>query len=510
VFVANGKAMLAAAIRPVAALLVLALLAGCRGGEAQDPPLRVDAVSDRAQRLIVADAVSAGLTARDSRGQVIPGLAQSWRVSDDGMGIVFRLRAATFVGGRTVTAADVVASIERARSGRAGPLARDLLAGVTEVNAPLDDVVELRLSTPQPELLELLATPPLAVRSRVGRETAGAFLAGPEPRAERPGAPLPDGLRLTRNPRFYAAETVALAAVTVRSFDPDAAIARFNRGETDLVLGGGLEGLASVRIAARPQELELEQPRASLLLLVNRRIAGLDNPGVRRALALAIDRQGLGRAIFGSSAAAAVQALSPSNLAGYAPPQPSWGGAPFVGRQEEARRLLGEAGYDNVNPLRLKVAIRQSRAEARLLERVAADLDVVGVELSLVQRDEAGHRRALASGDFDLALVQRDTPVDSPLPFLLPFLCERNRHGVCLPEADRKLAESWSAPTRAARLAALAEAERLWVEDGAAIGLVQPLGWALRSQRIQGFAPNPGGSHSLRHISIDPTRRLLP
>jgi ABC-type transport system substrate-binding protein len=488
-------------------LLLALLLAGCRAGDGEEPPLRVDAVGDRAQRAIVADAVSAGLTARDAEGRVVPGLAQSWRVSSDGLGIVFRLRPAAFVGGKPVTAADAVAAVERARAGRAGPVVRDLLAGVTEVNAPLEDVVELRLSTPQPELLELLATPALAIRARANRETAGPYLAGPEPVAEG-GAP--GGTRLTRNPRFFAAESVQIAAATVRTAEADAAVARFNRGETDLVLGGGLDGLAAARVTAKREALILEQPRAALLLLVNHRQPALADGRVRRALQVAINRQGLGRGFFGSSAAVGVQALSPSNLAGYQPPQPAWAAAPFVGRQEAARRLLAQAGYDGIGQrLSLAVAVADSQAEARLLELVAADLGEIGVDLKLVRRDEAAHRKALAAGNFDLALVRRDTPVDSPLPFLLPFLCERNRHGVCLPEADRLIAESWKAPTRAARLQALAGAERLWAEDGAAIGLVQPLGWSLLAPRIAGFAANPGGSHALRHLSIDQTRRLL-
>ena len=93
------------------------LLAGCRGADEDTPPLRVDAVGDRAARLLIADAVNAGLTARDSAGLVVPGLAQSWRVSDDGLSIVFRLRPAHFVGGAEVKAADVVASLNRARRG---------------------------------------------------------------------------------------------------------------------------------------------------------------------------------------------------------------------------------------------------------------------------------------------------------------------------------------------------------------------------------------------------------
>lgn len=485
----------------LALLLPALLLAACRGTEDEAPPLAVDAVGQPAHDAIVADSVSSGLTARDAAGRIIPGLAQSWRVSDDGLSIVFRLREARFADGRAVTAADALSSLERARSGRAGATTRELLAGVTAVAAPLDNVVELKLSTPQPELIELLATPPLAVRPRGRPGTAGPFLA--ETQAGAAGEP-PSTL-LGRNPAWFGAEQLGFESATVRTSAPDAAVARFNRGETELVLGGGLDGLGTARVTARREALLLEQPRAALLLLVNHRHAALGKVEIRRALQVAINREALGPALFGTQAAAPINGIVPANVAGYTPPAPVWAGRPLVVRQEEARGLL--AGL--ASPLRLTVAATDSPAEARLLTAVGADLAEVGVELVLARRTPADHARAVARGDYELALVRHDTPVDSPLPFLLPLRCSKNRAGVCLPEADKLLAGSWAAPTRAERLTMLAAAEKLWAEDAAVIGLVQPLGWSLVAPRIRGFTPNPSGSHALRHLTLDPDRRLL-
>jgi oligopeptide transport system substrate-binding protein len=494
---------------PLAPLGAALLLGACGGGDAQDLTLQVDAVGTRSERAIVADAISEGLTARDAAGQVVPGLAQSWRVSDDGLSIVFRMRPSSFAGGRPVTAADAVASLQRARTGRAGPQVRDLLAGVTAVSAPLDTVVELRLSTPQPEVLELLAIPALAVRRSGTRETAGPFLIGTAPAPADPASTDPKPTRLVRNPNFHAAATVPLEAADVRAVEAEAAIRRFNRGEADLVVGGGLEGLGTARVTARREALLLEQPRTALLLLVNHKRPPLADQRVRRALMLGVDRAALGQRVFGSQAAAEVRSLVPGNIAGYRPPEAPWSGQPFVGRQEDARRLLAEAGADSLaQPLTLAVAIQDSDAEARLMELVARDYAALGITLRLERRDAAAHRRAIATGAFDLALIRRETPIDSPIPFLTPFQCSRNRHGVCLPEADRLLADSWKAPSRSERLLALAAAERLWAEDGAAIGLVQPLGWSLVSRRVTGFAANPSGSHSLSHLAIQQRRQI--
>ncbi len=490
------------------------LLAACGGTDTEEPPLRIDTISAAATEAVIADSTAAGMTARDAEGRVVPGLAQSWRVSDDGLSIVFRLRDALFVGGRPVTAADVVASVELARKSPAGSGARDLLAGITRVSAPLDDVVELRLSTPQPELLELLATPALATRYRGRQAHAGPFTAAPEPL--EPGAPAPAGepaerpKRLTRNPDFFAADSVALAAATVRSTTPDIAIQRFNRGETDLVLGGELDGLGSARVTARRETLRLEQPRAALLLLVNHKRGKLADLGVRNALQLAVNRDAIGPALFGSQAARPVLGIVPGPIAAYAAPSPDWAGLPLVARQEEARRLMAEAGINPVSArLRLAVAVSTSPADDKLITAIAGDYAAVGIDFVLIRRSPRDHARAIAEGEFELALVRRTSPIDSPMPFLMPNRCGANRHGVCLPEADALLQGSWTAPTLAERMAAIAAAERLWAEDGASIGLVQPIDWSLVSPRLAGFSTNASAAHALRHLSIVQDRKIL-
>ena len=517
------RALLPFVLMP-AVLVPAMLLAGCRPGADDEPPLLVDAVSPRAERAIVADAVSAGLTALDANGRVVPGLAQSWRVFDEGRSIVFRLRPVHFADDSPIKAADAVSAIQAARRGAAGPQIRDLLAGVTAVSAPLETVVEIRLSTPQPELLELLAAPQLAVRQSGRRAAIGPFIVRREAtHASDRDAPAPPGLRLARNPGYFGADTVKLQAAVLHTQPVEDAIRRFNRGETQLLLGGGLDGLATARVTAKRDTLLLETPRSGLLLLVNYRRPALAERNVRRALQLAINRDALAQTLFGTQAAAPLLALSAGNIAGYAPPRPDWADLPFASRQLEAQRLLaesmpetgdasagGEAMASAAPPkLSFVVAVTDSPAETRMLTAVAADLAAVGVELKLARRGAEAHLKAIRDGDFDLALLRRDTPIDSPLPFLLPNLCNRNRHGVCLPEADKLIVESWASPTRAERLSKLAAAERLWAEDGAAIGLVQPIGWSLVSPRISGIASNPSGSHALRHMTLSAERTFI-
>lgn len=483
-------------------LFLLAMfVVACADTDEPEPPLRIDSVTETEMRRVVGGAISTGLTAWDADGRIVPGLAQSWRVSDNGLFIVFRLRGAHYSDGRPILAQDVVSSIDRAR--RQQGVVGDLLAGVSDVSAPLANIIELRLTTPQPEILELLATPALGIRPdprspvRAGpympSTDAGSPAAAPAPHAE-----------LTRNSHYFASESVRIADIHVRHNGARAAIAAFQRGESDMVTGGRLHDFSEVRLLSGRVPVIIGPARAMLLLLVNHADGPLAQPDVRRALAMAIDRATLGPALFGSALAVPVSGLVPPGLGIETGTQ--WDQVSLAARRGEARRLLAEAGMPV--PLRLAVSIGDAAEEQRLVNMIGGDFAEIGVRLSVVRRSVASHIEAVETGNFMLALVSRETRIASPLPFLLPFRCAANGHGVCLPEADRLLAEAWQAPDMGARMAAYAAAARLWAEDGAAIGLVQPLTWALVSPRVDGFRPNPANIHPLGALSVSTDRRF--
>jgi len=496
-------------------LLVPALLlAGCDRIADAEPPLRIDAVGTGTVQAFVADSTGKGLTARDGQGRIVPGLAQSWRVSDDGLSIVFRLRDARFADGDPVSATDVVQSLNRARSSRGPMMVRAMLAGVSSVSTPLENVVEVRLTTPQPELLELLASSPLAIRpGGSGRSTAGPFKI--EPREDdasvKPAAGALAPVVLARNANYFAAGSVFPERVQLQPAGAEAAIARFNRGEVDVVTGGSLQGFGSARVLAKRNVLKLEKQRAGIFLLLNQRKPPLDDLRVRTALSMAVDRQALGLGLFGSPDAAAIPGLTPRSLIGYTDgPVPDWAQWPLVQRLEEARRLLAEAGFNpQTRRLKLQVAIPQSQEAERLIAQFADEWAAIGVDVALARRSPEAHAKAVGQGDFESALTMRTAAHDSPLPFLLPFGCGANRHGVCLAEADRLLASGWKATSLMERMQAMAAAERLWMNDGAAIGLVQPLGWSLVAPEISGWTPNPTGVHPLHSLQRTPARKLI-
>lgn len=494
-------------------VLAAILLSGCGPGPADRQVTTVAVVGDATESRLLAESMAGGLTEIDAAGNVVPGLARSWRLSSDGLSLVLRLREAHFADDSPITAEDVVASLADARRGRRGKLVAAMLAGITNIATPVAGTVALDLSTPQPELLELLSAPELGIVKRRAKAKSPPLAAGPYVATPDPGARPITNLR----PRPHAPETDGRAPPPIdlwRASTSDA-LGLFTSQRAGLVLGGGLDGLAEARATARRSTFILEQPRATLTLLINQRQPLLRQTEVRRALQLAINRDELARSLYGSQGAPPVLALAPGNILGYVPPTPDWAAESFAARQLQARRLLETAlAADPAHPspdapVVLSVAITSSRDDTAILNALASDFAAIGVELKLVRRSPAAHAKAIATGDFELALAHWQTPTDSPLPFLLPFVCG-NAMAVCVPDADQMIAESWHAGTLAERLAFLQTAERLWADDAVAIGLVQPLGWTLVAPTLSGVAANRSGRHLLRNLHTTDDRKFLP
>jgi peptide/nickel transport system substrate-binding protein len=165
------------AVRRAAALGLAAALAvtatGC--GKKAEGVVHVVVIGDRPQLVdpakgplsngerVLIDNVAQGLVQFDPRGQIVPGLGETWNVSDDGLSYIFRLANGTWPDGRKITADQVALMLRKLiASGSRDPL-KDALGSVDDVVAMTDRVIEIRLTQPRPHLLQLLAQPEMGL-----------------------------------------------------------------------------------------------------------------------------------------------------------------------------------------------------------------------------------------------------------------------------------------------------------------------------------------------------------
>ena len=470
-------------------------LSGCR--DRNNDALDVMAISDApptvadpadgpltaAQQVLMLN-VAQGLVRFDARGQIEPGLAERWNVSDDGLSYVFRLSGGEWPDGRSIQGRDVARLLTRTLRPASRNASKDALGAVAEVVAMTDRVIEIRLSAPRPNLLQLLAQPDFALT----REGLGTGPFQPVERTRPRGAvALLFVERVIDGPDNRDLVDLVVAP-TAR------AIAAFAGGEADLVLGGTFDDLPLVRRAKIARSAVRFDPVAGLFGLVPARRGGpLADKQLRSLLNRAIDRDAL-------VAALAVPGLAPratllqSGLEGLAPPaQPGWTAVSIVERRMQAfAEVRTMTGTDE--PMTLAIDLPDGPGGRILFDRLADDWGAIGIKL--VRADKATPA--------DLKLVDAVAPSASPAWFVRSFRC--TVRPLCSTAADEAMSSARAATIADQRGAFIREASRLLEEESLFLPLAAPVRWSLVGARIQGFAENIVARHPLTGLN-DKLRR---
>ena len=380
-------------------------------------------------------------------GRLRPGIAGDWTVSNDDRTITFSLSPALrWSDGEALTAADVVFSIEQALAANDGENIGPYLHLVSDVSARDAQHVQVRLERAFcPALYDLAAVPVVPQHaeagSRPGEVTEGAYL-----RADQGQA------LFARNPEHLPAparfESWAYRAMT----------------ETTTLISAVNEGPAAVGLLPAGAALS-DLPEARWIITPTRRLTSLayrlDHPilrdrRVRQALAQAIDRDALVRAVFGVSQPLPNTHLPPGHWAAQkAPPPP-------VYDQAQAAQLLDQAGWtdhdgDGIRdrggqPLRLHLMapLGSQRAEDVPLY-LRRQLRAIGVDLQLQFTEPLIFQDNLDHNQYDIALVTWDVGLD-PDQYDLWHSREKtgemiyNFTGYHNPNVDRWLEEARTVP----------------------------------------------------------------
>ena len=470
-------------------LLALAL-AGCERGADRGPVL-VSAIGERPvladpsrapldtpSRLLI-DATAQALVRFDAAGQIEPGLAERWIVMDGGTSYIFRLRDSRWADGRPVTAEQVAARLRRQIAPASRNPLKPFLTAIDEIVVMTPQVIEVRLGRPRPDLLKLFAQPELAI----ARGLAGP---GTGPMASVTGGlllrPVPDPARVDPD---EPVEVNPAADVRLTGERAGLAVARFARGETDLVAGGTFADWPLAQAAGLPAARLRVDPAMGLFgLAIVRREGFLAQVVNRLAVAQAIDRAAATFAV--APAWVPDERLLPDRFDSAAPPlPPGWAGLGLAERQAAARARV--AAFEQ--PVRLRIALPVGPGATRLWGQVARSLLQIGIT----------PERVALTAPADLRLVDAVAPYDSAR-WYLATACQP-----CGEAATAALIAARDAPTLPERAQRLAEADAAIAADVPFIAIARPLRWSLVSPRLRAWQPNPRAAHPLNRLRIDPT-----
>jgi len=301
-------------------------------------------------------------------GSVVPGLASSWDISEDGLSYTFHLRPqVSFHDGSAMDSADVKFSLDRINAEGSLNAQKALYADIAAVEAVNPLTVRVRLSKPNGNLIYNLAWGDaviVAPESAAGNKTSPVGT-GPFRFSSRVEG---DKIVLTRNPNYWGTP-VKLASATFRFIgDPSAAFAALEAGDVDVFPNyPAPETLAQFSADPRFSVVVGAMPSETVLAMNNAK-PPLDRVAVREAIAHAIDRQ----------------AIIEGSMFGYGAPIGSFyppGDANYVDLTAQSaydpkrsKALLAEVGWDPATVLSLKVPPVEAyrRAAAIIAEELAA------------------------------------------------------------------------------------------------------------------------------------------
>lgn len=468
-----------------------------------------------------------GLTATDAGGRVIPGMAESWTISADGLTYVFKLRPRLkWSDGRALDSADIIWSLRRSLAPLTGNQvafslksirnAMDVIAGrqpetALAVSAPDAGTVRFDLAYPDPSFLETLSSQAAFPVPRHVVETKGDGWAqtgslvsnGPYRLLEA----VPNShVRLERNPLFHDAAGVTTGRVTYYPLDDSStALKRYRGGELDVLSDFPLESLPQLR-REFPDHVRVTPAIGLQAVMVNTRRAPLNDVRLRRALSLLIERDAIADQLLQSGEHGAYSYVPPQ-LPAYVPPRIEGAGMGRAERIEKARALAAEVGVSKDRPIRLIFRYTTNRQSKRVAIAVAAMLREIGVTVDLINTESRVTLRDYKAGNFDLAMYQFGTAVSDPIELLEPMLGRDgflNLSGYNDPAFDALLDQARQTRDPARRAALIAQAETVAQAALPYLPLYHIASRSLVSPRLKGWVDNVGNLHPSRFISITP------
>ena len=346
-----------------------------------------------------------GLTRIGRNGEVLPALAESWTVSDDGKTYTFTLREGVkFHDGEAFTADDVKFTLERATAEGSLNAQKGLFADIDGVEVVDDRTVKVMLKKPNGSFLfnlgwgdAVMVDPKSADGNKANPVGTGPFVFDRWARGS--------SLTLKKNADYWG-KPAQLESATFRFIsDPAAALSAVMAGDVDAFANFPAPE-AIPQLKADPRfEVVVGSTEGETILSTNNAKPPFDNAKVRQAVAHAIDRQAIiDGAMFGLGTPIGTH---------FAPHHPAYVDLKdtYAYDPERAKALLAEAGFGDGIKATLKLpppsyARRGGEILAAQLREVGIDLEIIPVEWGVWVP------QVFKEKDYDLTIVSHTEPMD--------------------------------------------------------------------------------------------------
>lgn len=481
-----------------------------RGNGDEVPTLDPTMSSDTSSSRVISDMFE-GLVTEDLHGNIIPALASRWDISEDGTQYTFHLRDAKWSNGEPITADDFVFALQRIVNPKTGAPYSWYVSMANIVNADKitkgeqspdslgveavnEQTLKITLTKPVPHFIKMLAhESTFALPEEIVKKYQEAWTK-PENIVVSGAYKLTDWvinekLVLERNPQYWNDKETVINQVTYLPIsDVNAEYNRFRTGEIDITNVVPLELYRTIK-KERPNELLTMPSLGTYYYLFNMKKKPFDDERVRKALAYSIDRNVVVERILGQGQLPAYTNTPPA-VAGFEVPKLEWAEMSQQDRNQKAKELLKEAGYDSSHPLKFELEYNTSESHKKLAIVMASMWKKnLGAEVEIANQEWKTFLQTLSSKNFSVARYAWIGDYNEASTFLSYFdSAGLNYGGWSNADYDAALKQASSVKTEKERNALYQKAEQIFASEMPAIPVYFYTRSVLKNKKVGGYS----------------------
>ena len=367
-------------------------------GVTSDPDTLFPWKATQFQAVAVLQTLYGTLTEFDKDLNVVPGLAESWDVSSDGLTVTLHLRkGVTFADGSAFDSADVVHSLTAIQDKATAAVSAASLASVAKVDAPDADTVVLTLSAPDAALLANLAVVNMAMLSSDDTEaTLNTTPNGTGPFSFKARTPN-QSLTIARNDAYWG-DKALLDTVEFRVIpDESSIVSAMQSGNVQLAVFN--DPLVAQTAAAGGLTIEKTPQLSYHVLQLNATKGVLSDVNVRLAVQCAIDRQ----QVLDTAALGEGEVTGPITSPAY---KSDPNDRPCPTRDlAKAKEYLAKAGHPDGVTIKTIVSTGEYSTSVNEAQNLQAQLAEAGITLDLEVLESGAYVDRWVAADFEAAVA---------------------------------------------------------------------------------------------------------
>lgn len=522
-------------------MMVVTLFSGCTGGGSSanqsliynlgSEPQTIDpALNTAVDGGIVITAAFEGLTRLDEKSAVKPGVAEKWDVSADKLTYTFHLRKnAKWSDGKAVTAKDFqyawlraldpkteaeycyqlfyIKNAENFYNGKA----KAEEVGIKVVD---ENTLEVKLEAPTPYFLELCAFATLMpVRQDMVEKDPKGWARNMETYIGNGPFKVTkytskDAIEFEKNKEYWDNKNIKMGKMTfVMVVEASSALASFEKGEIDLIES---PPTAEIPRLQKENKLQINPYLGTYFVVFNNQKAPFDNPKVRQALNLAIDRPQIIDAVLKAGQKPATAFVPNGILDGDGKTDFRSKKAEYykpAGDIEQAKKLLAEAGYPDGKGFPEVTYLYNTSEGHKKIAEALQDMwkKNLGINVKLANQEWAVFQKSRQNGDYQIARHGWIGDYMDPMTFLDMWLKGGGNNDAKYdnPEYDKLIKQAKGELDSAKRMDLLHQAEDVIMADMPFAPIYFYVNTMCVNPKLKGVVKTPLGTIYFDHATME-------